>query len=374
MTALSTPLPPPSDGAMRTVIGLMSGTSGDGIDVAVLRTDGVGVVGWGPYRTVGYDPPLRRELLAALADPAGDLTGLEHRLTQAHAAAVRAFLAGTGTDPRDIDLIGFHGQTVQHAPHQRLTRQLGDGAALARALHLPVVFDFRTADVAAGGQGAPLAPLYHAALAHGSTGTDPIAILNIGGVTNLTFLDGATVLACDVGPGNAPLDDWVRRTAGLPYDRDGTVSAAGRPHTGLIETWLRHPFYGRPPPKSLDRNQLTPAMPPGLSAPDGAATLAHLIAAAVARAVGVLPARPAAWWVTGGGRHNPTVMAALARVLGAPVAPVEQLGWAGDALEAQAFAFLAVRSVRGLPLSLPTTTAVPRPMTGGRLADPGPAP
>lgn len=359
--------------AVLTALGLMSGTSMDGIDLAVIRTDGETVEALGPWATVPYAPGLREQVGAAVAAPDSlrgeERAALERDLTDAHAVAIEGFLQ------EPIDVIGFHGHTLVHRPERRETVQLGDGARLASAVGVEVVADFRAADVAAGGQGAPFAPLYHAALARGLD--RPLAVLNLGGVGNVTYLGDGQILAFDTGPASALIDDWVRRHTGRPFDADGRFAAAGRVDEGALERLLDHPFFALPPPKSLDRNAFPIAPVEGLSLEDGAATLTAFTAASVAAALPHLPARPRRWLVTGGGRRNPVLMANLRRALEAPVEPVEAVGWQGDALEAQAFGFLAVRSVRGLPLSLPSTTGVPRPMPGGvrhRPAPPSPSP
>lgn len=348
-------------------LGLMSGTSMDGIDVAVVETDGQRIAATGPWATTPYDGALRRQLAQAVAagERADGIPRLERALTLAHGDAVEGFLSDNGIARGDIAVVGFHGHTLFHRPQQRRTRQLGDGALLARLLGIDVVGDFRSADVAAGGQGAPLAPLYHRALAQGVD--QPLAVLNLGGVGNVTWVDGDAVIACDTGPGNAPLDDWVARHGAGPCDRDGRLSACGTVDRTRVAAALAHPFFALPPPKSLDRNDFTADLADGLGLEDGAATLAAFTAATVAAVLDHLPGAPARWLVTGGGRHNPTIMAQLREALRVPVEPVESVGWQGDALEAQAFAFLAVRSLRGLPLSLPGTTGVPQPVAGGRL-------
>jgi anhydro-N-acetylmuramic acid kinase len=265
-----------------------------------------------------------------------------------------------------VDIIGFHGHTILHCPAERRTWQLGDGALLARRLGLDVVADFRSADVTAGGEGAPLAPLYHAALA--APLLKPLAILNIGGVANVTWVgDGTEILAFDTGPGNALIDDWVRQHTGRAADTDGALARTGRVSAEHVARFLENPFFQRRPPKSLDRDDFRDAAPVGLSLEDGAATLTEMTVAAVAAATYHFPAPVRAWLVTGGGRHNRALMGALGRRLGAAVRTIEAAGWNGDALEAQAFAYLAVRSIEDLPLSLPTTTGVPRPTCGGRL-------
>ncbi|MGH6903843.1 MAG: anhydro-N-acetylmuramic acid kinase [Geminicoccaceae bacterium] len=356
------------------VIGLMSGTSMDGIDVAVIETDGERI-GWsGPANTLPYAPALRARLDRAVRgterSPA-ELADLERDLTDAHAAAVEAVLPALPQERRQVDLVGLHGHTLFHRPEQRRTCQLGDGQRLADRLGIDVVYDFRSADVAAGGQGAPLAPVYHQALA--AALERPVAILNLGGVGNVTWIGDGAPIAFDTGPGNALLDDWVRARADRPYDVDGRIAAAGRIDEARLAVLLAHPYFEQAPPKSLDRLDFTLAPVEGLELEDGAATLAAFSARAVARAQAHLPAPPLRWLVTGGGRHNATLMAMLAEVLGVPVAPIETIGADGDALEAQAFAFLAVRSVRGLPISFPGTTGAPVPLCGGRLARAGEA-
>jgi anhydro-N-acetylmuramic acid kinase len=237
---------------------------------------------------------------------------------------------------------------------------------LANLLGLDVVADFRSADVAAGGEGAPLAPLFHAALA--SALPKPIAVLNIGGVANVTWIGGPDeILAFDTGPGNALIDDWVYRHTGAAADHDGALARAGTVSAADVEDFLANSYFDRLPPKSLDRDDFRGALPTGLSLEDGAATLTEMTAAAVAVATRHFPAPVGQWLVTGGGRHNPALMEALQRRLRVPVQPVEAVGWDGDALEAQAFAYLAVRSALGLPLSLPSTTGIPHPTCGGRL-------
>jgi anhydro-N-acetylmuramic acid kinase len=367
------------------VIGLMSGTSLDGVDAALLRTDGERVLAHGPALTRPYPPELRASLRALLDRAAGlaptdpDLLAATRALSLLHGEAVQQLRLLAPDMP--AELIGFHGQTILHAPVSLLagqaegrrenagggrTWQIGDAALLSAMTDLPVIHDFRSADVRAGGEGAPLAPLYHAALL--AEQTCPVAVLNLGGVANLTLVRAnGDVLACDTGPGNALLDDWAMRHTGRPFDQDGALARAGRVDTTVLEAMLAHPFFARPAPKSLDRLSFYAALTllEGLGAEDGAATLTALTAQAVARTS--LPEQPAVWFVCGGGRHNPALMRALAEVLPAPVQAVEVLGWKGDALEAECFGFLAVRSLRGLPLSLPTTTGVSAPQLGGRL-------
>ena len=343
-------------------LGLMSGTSLDGIDAALVTTDGNGSVSPGAWSTTPYHDDLRGRLRATLGG-AGDVRAVERDITLAHAAAVAALLKREDVSPDAVSVIGFHGHTIAHRPHEGLTWQIGDGARLADCTGIDVVCDLRGRDIAAGGQGAPLAPLYHAALANGIE--RPLGVLNLGGIGNVTFLGaGDAISAFDTGPGCALIDDWVRRHHGGNYDADGALAAAGTVGREALAKLLDHPYFDQPPPKSLDRDDFTGAVG-NLSAADGAATLTAFTAAAVGLARIHLPSPPTRWLVTGGGRHNPALMTALKDVLGVPVDPVEAVGWQGDAIESQAFAYLAVRSLRGLPLSLPETTGVPRPLTGG---------
>jgi anhydro-N-acetylmuramic acid kinase len=369
-----------------SAIGLMSGTSYDGVDVALINTNGEEIGRLGPTLYRPYDEDERavlRQAMAAAANLAdrterpGPLADAEALVTQSHAEAVEAFLAANGMAAGDIGVVGFHGQTVLHDPGRRLTVQLGDGKALASRLGIPVVYDFRAADVAAGGQGAPFVPVFHRAMVRLLDERRPVAVLNIGGVANLTYIDEtAELIACDLGPGNALIDDFMRLRTGSPHDSEGRAAAAGRVDEAAIAHILAHPFFGKPPPKSLDRNAFhqwiaANAKLAGKSLEDGAATLTALTAAAIARAIALLPRAPASFIVAGGGIRNPVLMRMLAeRVAPARVKTADAVGWAADSLEAQGFAYLAVRSLNGLPLSFPGTTGVPQPMTGGVLSRP----
>lgn len=350
-----------------TALGLMSGTSLDGIDAAVIRTDGERVEELGPALTVPYDGAFRERLRDVLKDVADDrIPAVSRELTLLHAEAVRRLLGLAGWSASRVDVIGFHGHTVFHRPEDGTTRQIGDGALLARETGLPVVVDFRGQDMALGGQGAPLAPLYHAALA--ASLEKPVAVLNIGRVANVTWIGrGGEILAFDTGPGNALIDDWTRITTGQGMDQGGSLAASGRVDERCLDRLLEHAYFFERPPKSLDRDDFRSDLLGHLSPADGAATLVAFTAGAVVAALEFLPERPRRWLVCGGGRHNPTLMRALKQRLEPPVESVEAVGWQGDALEAQAFGFLAVRSLRGLPLSLPTTTGVAAATTGGTL-------
>ena len=366
-----------------TAIGLMSGTSYDGVDVALIETDGeeigsLGPTGYRPYSDQERDL-LRRAI--AVATNLGDrterpkiLAQVEELVTDMHAEAVEAFLAANGMAASAVGVVGFHGQTVLHRPDRGLTVQIGNGPALAARLGIPVVYDFRAADVAAGGQGAPVVPVFHRALVRQLKRVHPVGVLNLGGVANVTFIDGnVELIAFDTGPGNALIDDFVRLRTGQPRDDDGRTAAAGKVDEDAVTRVLKHPFFAKPPPKSLDRNAFRHwAMEEGRlteqSTEDALATLTAITAASVAHATKVLPRAPAGWLVAGGGTRNPTLMRMLAQRL-APVGieTAGTVGWSADALEAQAFGFLAVRTLKGLPLTFPTTTGAPRPLTGGVL-------
>jgi anhydro-N-acetylmuramic acid kinase len=348
-------------------IGLMSGTSLDGVDAAWIETDGETIRCTGMATTLHYQDSLRadlRRLLDLAPNLAPDepfLLDVERRLTEDHAIACA--MIGQGAD-----VVGFHGQTILHAPEKRRTWQIGDPALLAARTRTQVVYDFRGADVAAGGQGAPLVPLFHAALARDLP--KPLLIVNIGGVANVTFLGaGEKILACDAGPGNGPLDDWVRHHTGAAYDQDGALASQGLVRQDHLAMLMAHPYFALPAPKSLDRltfSALVAQAVQGLSPQDGAATLTAFTVAAIAASP--IPEPPRRVLVCGGGRKNAEILRGLRQAFACPVDPVEAVGWDGDALEAQCFGFLAVRSLYGLPLSLPATTGVPTPMPGGRLA------
>jgi anhydro-N-acetylmuramic acid kinase len=353
-------------------IGMMSGTSCDGIDAALIHTDGTSIDDYGPTVELSYDVAFRARLQTCFGGK-GPVAAVERELTERHADAVRQLLGDAGRAPSEIAVVGFHGQTIHHAPAQRQTVQIGDGALLAKLTGIDVVNDFRSADVSAGGQGAPLAPVYH--LARAQPLAKPVAVLNLGGVGNVTWIgqqageQDSALLAFDTGPANALLDDWALRHTGTPLDVDGALARSGRPSATALAKLMSDPYFALPPPKSLDRQHfkaLSDAALVGLSAADGAATLVAFTVWSAAEAVRIFPQPARKWLVCGGGRHNPLIMQGLRAALSCPVRSVDEVGWNGDALEAQAFAFMAVRSLRGLPISFPGTTGVPQPMTGGR--------
>lgn len=375
---------------MRRAIGLMSGTSLDGIDVALIESDGTRlrvlrsgndrVAALGPTGYRGYAEDERALLTRALRDAEavtartdrpGCLPQAEAFLTRAHAEAVEAFLAENGLTPAEIDVVGFHGQTVLHRPREGLTVQIGDGAALARRLGIPVVADLRAEDVARGGQGAPLVPVFHRALAEAAGYAGPLAVLNIGGVANVTLIDSeGGMRAFDTGPGNAPVNDWMKEREGAPFDRDGARAAQGRVDEALVAWLLRHPYFETAPPKSLDRHWFSHKLAGHLGTADGAATLTAFAARAIRASLDHASGRPTRWIVAGGGARNRTLMAMLQDLLDAEIVNADALGWSADFLEAQAFAYLALRSVEGLPITFPSTTGVSAPAPGGVLHRP----
>jgi len=369
--------------ALRTAIGLMSGTSMDGIDLALIRSDGEAAIETGPHASLPYEPAERSLLREALAESVsiadrsrrpGKVGEAERMITARHAELVRAFLAREGIDPRSVDVIGFHGQTVLHRPEQHLTIQIGDGEALAAATGIPVVFDMRAADVAAGGQGAPLVPAYHQALALAAAIELPVVVVNLGGVGNVTFISkGREPLAFDTGPANALIDDLMIARIGLAMDEGGRTALAGIVDEAALTVLLADPFFDRPPPKSLDRNAFSRSAVDHFSTPDAAATLVAFTAATVARAERWFPEAPRRWIVCGGGARNPAILAALADRVRGSVTTADAVGWSSGLMEAQAFAYLALRSLRGLPLTFPSTTGVGTSVTGGRLARPNDA-
>ena len=366
-------------GSLRA-IGLMSGTSLDGVDVALIDTDGEGIERLGPtgYRAYADDEValLRAALVAGAAlggrqERPDVIVAAEELVTRAHAEAVEALLEAEGIEAGSIDVIGFHGQTVLHRPSDRLTVQVGDGAALARRLGIPVAYDFRAADIAAGGQGAPLVPIFHRALARAAGFETPLAVLNIGGVANVTLVGaGDALFAFDTGPGNALIDDWMRERTGHPLDDGGRTAARGRADEALLAWLLVHPFFHRAPPKSLDRDWFSHRVASQLSTEDGAATLTAFTARSIARALDHTRERPERWIVAGGGARNGELLRLLRLHLQADIVTADQIGWSATFIEAQAFAYLAVRTLSGLPLTYPSTTGVREPTRGGVVARP----
>lgn len=358
-----------------TALGLMSGTSMDGVDAAILRTDGVRILDHGPVAGLTYSDENREVIKAAIDAAAHWPGGAEPQpiykasalISDTHARLVNRLLDSAGLEAHDIDFIGLHGQTILHQPDKARTVQIGDAQALADITGIDVIADFRLNDVAEGGEGAPLAPIYHQALVRSSDIAEPVAIVNIGGVGNVTYIDGEDILAFDTGPGNGLVDAWMATKTSHKFDEDGRIAAVGTVDQHALQTMLENPYFRRLPPKSLDRYDFSGEFVSRLSIEDGAATLTAFTAASIANCVTHLPKKPATWIICGGGRHNKCLMDWIETYLQAPVRRAEDVNWRGDDLEAEAFAFLAVRSFLGLPLSLPTTTGVKSPCTGGKL-------
>lgn len=354
-------------------LGAMSGTSLDGVDAAVVFTDGHTIESFGETAYRAYSPAETEVLRGALGQwPHDGLAHVAELIETVHAQVLAGF--------EDVDLIGFHGQTLAHDPANGRTHQCGDGQVLADVLGKTVVSDFRSADVTLGGQGAPLAPFYHFALAKWMEASAPVVFLNLGGVGNLTWVDPSkaapeddgALLAFDTGPANAPINDLMMARIGVPYDADGAAASEGAVQDGIIAEFLAHPYFSKMPPKSLDRDDfagLSEAVAE-LSTIDAAATLTAAVALSVAQAISYCPTAPVTVLVTGGGRKNPTMMKMLAATLDVPVKPVEDVGLDGDMLEAQAFAYLAVRVARGLPTSCAGTTGVRAAVSGGMIHRP----
>jgi anhydro-N-acetylmuramic acid kinase len=356
-----------------SIVGTISGTSADGIDLAEIRTNGRVVSAFGPAETINYRPETRTRVLEAAAKKG---TGREtwpdlaRAVTEDHVEVVGAFLGKHALVPAAVV---FHGQTVWHDPDKGETVQLGDPQLLADTLKVPVIGDVRLADMAAGGQGAPLVPVYHQALARSLVGgeQEPICFLNIGGVSNLTFIDGETLHAFDIGPGNALLDDWIRRHGAGDYDAGGEISAKGKVSEDRLVDALSHPFLSEAGPKSLDRYSFSGDFVEGLSFEDGAATLLAFTVRVISKAETLLPKRIKSWLVCGGGRRNPVLLRRLEEELSGDVVSADVYNIDGDALEAQAMAFLGARLLAGLPTTFPETTGASGPVIGGRLYQPG---
>ncbi len=364
-------------------IGLMSGTSMDGVDIALLETDGERIEAFGPAggrEYTGEERAFLREAVEAAAqlgdreDRPGILAKAEQLITQIHAEAMDTFLVEHRLQREDVGVIGFHGQTVLHRPEAGLTVQLGDGQLLADLTGIDVVYDFRAEDMAQGGEGAPFVPVYHRALAEFGALPRPAVIVNIGGVANVTFIgDDGELLAFDTGPGNALIDDWMLRRLGEARDENGQLAAQGQSDGRALEALLADPYFLRKPPKSLDRNAFPLSAVEGLSPEDGAATLTAFTAASLICGAAHFPATPSIFVLSGGGTRNATLVGTLRKLLPGRIELADDLGWDAGAIEAQAFAFMAVRSLRGLPISFPGTTGVPGPTIGGVLAQPSEA-
>lgn len=352
-------------------IGLMSGTSLDGIDVALIETDGADYVAPVASYCAPYEDGLRQEIrgLLGATEVSARSTAVEDALTRAQAHAVREFMRIESLSPSAIDVIGFHGQTINHVPDRHWTWQLGDGALMARETGIDVVNRLRHDDMKEGGQGAPLLPVYHRARMKSQGFKDPVAVFNIGGVSNVTWIGRGEddILAFDTGPGNALIDDIVLARTGQKYDDGGRIARRGHVDNDILERLLAHRYFDEDPPKSLDRDAWDVPDMDGLSTEDAVATLTAFTVQANLKSASFFPEPVKAIFVTGGGRHNAAIMNDMQRGFGVPVKPVDELGWNGDVLEAEGFAYFAVRHLLGRPISLPTTTGVSRPLTGGTL-------
>lgn len=360
-----------SESKVYTVIGLMSGTSVDGVDAAVIRTDGHEFVEPLDAVSVAYPDEIRRKIKACFGkrNPREDrVAEAERLLTYRHIDAINSVIEEAGISPNDVDLIGFHGQTITHIPKERVSIQIGNAYLMAQETGIDVVSNFRDADIAAGGEGAPLMPIYHRARLASENIKRPVSILNIGGVSNISWIGPADddLIAFDTGPGNALIDDFVLTHVGRNYDDQGKLAKTGQVNQSILEHWMALPYFSVPYPKSLDRNDWDISALTYGSISDAVATLTAFTVSAIREGVRQLPEAPKAYYVTGGGRHNVYMMESLRNALDAPVGSVDVFGWDGDALEAEGFGYLAVRSILGLPLTYPRTTGVKEPLTGGQ--------
>lgn len=346
-------------------LGLMSGTSADGVDAAYVITDGEDAIDFHGGITLHYDEVLRAKLLEASQHNirTEELLRLERELTQHHVRAVEQLVRQLGVQATDLDVIGFHGHTVRHIPGEALTLQIGNPWILTEAMGIPVVSDFRRRDMAIGGQGAPLVSMFHRALFVNEV--RPCVILNVGGVANITWLgENDEIIAGDTGPGCGLLDEWVQEMAGLHHDKDGELARRGKINRAIVADALSSDFFKKRLPKSADRFDFDHVDVSGLSVEDGAATLCAVTAEAVVRAIHQMPTKPAVVWVTGGGVHHPVLMQLISEHFD-DVRSISQRGLNPDTLEAECFAWLAVRHLRCLPLTIPETTGCRFPATGG---------
>ena len=373
---------PVTNNKQKLAIGLMSGTSLDGIDAALIKSDGVNVMHYGIPLSRPYDRHEHGILKITLSEarcegqPTNKNTNINETskmITDLHIEVVKTLLRQNDLSPIDIDVIGFHGQTLLHNPGEGWSWQIGDGNQLSKELGIQVVSDFRKYDVSNGGQGAPLVPVYHKAVFSGRGVKYPIGLINFGGVANVTWIGSDKtddLIAFDTGPANALLDDWVRRNTDYIYDKDGIFSQHGTIHQGLIEKWINNDYFKQPPPKSLDRDYFNVDEVNSLSLEDGAATLAGFSVACLKEAINIYPKKVNNWYVSGGGAHNPTIMTMLNEVLGENVKTLNTIGLDGDYIEAEAFGYMAVRRLYDLPITFPGTTGISSPSTGGVISKP----
>lgn len=363
-------------------IGLMSGTSLDGVDVAIIKTDGHQVTRFGKACHIPYTVEQRDQLQEAFAHAkrennpnvrSNSILIAEGVINKLHLDAINEIISINQLQKNDIEVIGFHGQTLLHNPEKGWSWQIGDGRELADNTGIKVVNDFRRFDVENGGQGAPLVPIFHRALLPKDETNFPIALLNIGGVANLTWFNGHDpndMVAFDTGPGNALLDDWIRKHSDFPYDKDGKFSSKGNVQEILVNDLMNHDYFKEMPPKSLDRDAFDVSSLSMLSHEDGAATLIAFTVNAIKMAEVMCPDFVKKWYVCGGGAHNPTMMQMLSDELYGEVETISSLGFDGDYVEAEAFAFLAVRKLYDLPITFPGTTGILEPSTGGKVYNP----
>lgn len=354
-------------------VGMMSGTSLDGIDVAAIETDGKKIFQKKEGATYPYTDAFQNKLKSILGEtsPTAEIEKIERELTELHAKAFEKYIKKIGFNAKEIDLIGFHGHTIMHRPPSRFkdpaTWQIGDGAYLRTLTGIPVIYDMRKNDLMHGGEGAPLVPLYQKSLVEGMD--LPLAIINIGGISNVAWIGPQDqILAFDMGPGNALLDQWVNQKLNKRFDEEGHLARQGKVDEKIIRLFQDHPYFKQKPPKSLDRLDFSLESVADLSAEDGAATLVEMTARSIEKGVSFFPKKPKQYIITGGGRLNKALMQRISDVLApVPVKTTEALGWDGDFIEAEAFAFLAVRALKKHPLTLPTTTGVKKPVSGGVL-------
>lgn len=367
--------------ALKTAIGLMSGTSMDGIDAALLRSDGNNHISILGHFSRSYDDAFRRRLKAALGQVSDiqsrnclpeNMAILQRELTLKHVGAVHDLLSNYNISPKHVDLIGFHGQTILHKPEIALTIQIGDGKLLANKTGIDVVFDLRANDMNHGGQGAPLVPVYHQALARQLKGKlpFPLAFINIGGISNLTFVGDDALYAFDCGPGNALLDQWMFLKTQTPFDRDGRSGLQGKVIEPIVACYSKHPFFRQDKPGSLDWRSFTPLTDDTISVADGAATLSYLTAYGIVNSLRHLPSVPKTLIISGGGAHNLAIMKYLKDLTtgyGIDCLTAQSLGFYSDYIEAEAWGYLAIRSFYDLPITFPTTTGCSSPQSGGKL-------